>query len=100
MDETSDVDEKEELSRRLDRVRRYHNAGEISSTLTIMAGEMQLDLAKELDSDPDNLNVRNGVIDLRTGQLDILRPEYLCSKLADINYRVGLMSSRFGLVSS
>lgn len=56
-----------------------------------MAGEMALDLAGELNSNPDILNVQNGVIDLRTGQLDIHRPEYLCSKLAYINYMVGFI---------
>ncbi|GAQ85682.1 hypothetical protein KFL_002480195 [Klebsormidium nitens] len=84
---TTDEEEKKELKRALDKVRRYYDAGEISSTLTIMTGEMALDLVGELDSNPDILNVQNGVINLRTGELDIHRPEYLCTKLADINYK-------------
>ncbi|GAQ83539.1 hypothetical protein KFL_001520090 [Klebsormidium nitens] len=87
IDETVDENEKKLLSKRLDKVRRYYDAGEIGSTLTIMAGEMALDLVGELDANPDILNVQNGVINLRTGQLDIHRPEYLCTKLADVNFK-------------
>jgi phage/plasmid-associated DNA primase len=49
---------------------------------------MYLCLASELDSDPDILNVRNGVIDLRTGQLDVHTPAYGCTVIADVDYKV------------
>lgn len=43
--------------------------------------------AEALDADPWLLNVRNGVVDLRTGQLGPHRPELLLAKLADVEYR-------------
>lgn len=45
--------------------------------------------ADELDQHPDLLNVRNGVIDLRTGELGPHDPELLITKLAAAEYRPG-----------
>lgn len=42
--------------------------------------------SEDLDNHPFYLNVRNGVIDLRTGKLLPHNPEYLLTKVVDINF--------------
>lgn len=44
---------------------------------------------EELDPDPDLLNVQNGVVDLRTGELLPSDPGYLMTRIAGAEYRVG-----------
>lgn len=89
LSKTTDEEEVAKLEKLLKSLKKYNTAHEVDQTLKIMQGEMFLDLAEKLDSNPDILNVQNGVINLRTGQLDIHRPEYLCTKMANVNYKVG-----------
>lgn len=42
--------------------------------------------SERLDADPDLLVVRNGTVDLRTGELRESRPDDLCSHLAEVDY--------------
>jgi P4 family phage/plasmid primase-like protien len=42
--------------------------------------------SESFDRDPDLLVVRNGTVDLRTGQLRPSRPNDLCSQLAEVRY--------------
>ncbi|GAQ79182.1 phage/plasmid primase-like protein [Klebsormidium nitens] len=77
-----------EIERRLRQLRDYNNRRAAEDTLRVTKGEMfSSTFLNELDSDPNILNVNNGVIDLRTGKLDIHRPQYMCSKLANTYYR-------------
>ena len=41
----------------------------------------------DLDADPDVLNVKNGVLNLRTGMLYPHSPSHLMTKIADVEYR-------------
>ena len=66
-------------------------ASEKASRLTAMVNLAQSEAgvpvrAEDLDADPWLLNVQNGVIDLRTGQLGPPRREALCTKLAPVAY--------------
>jgi putative DNA primase/helicase len=88
LNETTNKEEEAKFEKLLKSLKSYNTTHEVDQTLKIMQGEMFLDLAEKLDSNPDILNVRNGVINLRTGHLDIHRPEYLCTKMADVNYKV------------
>ncbi|GAQ92370.1 hypothetical protein KFL_009960010, partial [Klebsormidium nitens] len=85
------IDEKEQkaLLQQLKRLRTYNNVREMSSTLELLRGELfAKDLAHQLDANPDILNVKNGVLLLRTGELDLHRPQYLCSKIAETDFMV------------
>ncbi|GAQ88996.1 hypothetical protein KFL_004770035 [Klebsormidium nitens] len=84
---TTNKERAAELEALLRNLKSYNCSHEVDSTLKIMEGEMYLCLASELDGDPDILNVRNGVIDLRTGQLDVHRPAYGCTMIADVDYK-------------
>jgi P4 family phage/plasmid primase-like protien len=50
-------------------------------------------MPEELDADPDLLNVLNGTIDLRTGELREHRREDLITKLAPVEYDPGAQAS-------
>jgi hypothetical protein len=85
------VDEKkrEALCEKLKRLRTYNNSRKISSTLELVRGELFTpDFVQQLDANPDILNVGNGVLLLRTGELDLHRPEYMCSKIAETDFMV------------
>ncbi|GAQ93203.1 hypothetical protein KFL_013580010 [Klebsormidium nitens] len=59
----------------------------MGSTLELVRGELFVpDFVQQLDANPDILNVRNGVLLLRTGMLDAHRPEYMCSKIAETDF--------------
>lgn len=86
---TTDEKKLEELIEQLKRLRTYNNTREISSTLELVRGELfASDLAQQLDANPDILNVKNGVLLLRTGELDSHRPQYMCSKIAETDFMV------------
>ncbi len=88
LSETTDEDEAAELTALLKSLKTYNSTHEVCETLKIMEGEMFLDLVNELDGNPDILNVQNGVVDLITGQMDIHRPAYRCTMIADVDYKV------------
>lgn len=86
---TADDEQREALTQQLKRLRTYNNCREMSSTLELVRGELFApDLAQQLDANPDILNVGNGVLLLKTGELDLHRPEYLCSKIAETDFMV------------
>ncbi|GAQ92595.1 hypothetical protein KFL_010650020 [Klebsormidium nitens] len=79
--------EQEALMEQLKRLRNYNNSREMTSTMDLLRGELvDLDFAQQLDADPDILNVKNGVLLLRTGELDVHRPQYFCSKIAETDF--------------
>jgi phage/plasmid-associated DNA primase len=85
----ADEKKKKALCKKLKRLRTYNNSREISSTLDLVRGELFApDFAQQLDANPDILNVGNGVLLLRTGELDLHRPEYMCSKIAETDFMV------------
>jgi len=43
------------------------------------------------DADPDILNVGNGIVDLKSGELRNHDPEAMCSRIAPVNYRPELL---------
>ena len=45
---------------------------------------MLVEQVDHLDADPWSLNVRNGIIDLRTGRLRVHDPALLMTRLADL----------------
>jgi putative DNA primase/helicase len=51
-----------------------------------LAGPLRAVRAEELDADPWMLNAGNGIINLRTGQLQLHDPNQLITKLAPVNY--------------
>ncbi|GAQ92546.1 Bacteriophage/plasmid primase P4-like protein [Klebsormidium nitens] len=68
-------------------LRDYNNRRTTEDTLKVVKGKLFSNtFLNELDRNPDILNVSNGVIDLRTGKLDIHRPRYMCTKLAETIY--------------
>ncbi|GAQ91604.1 hypothetical protein KFL_008160040 [Klebsormidium nitens] len=85
---TTDEEKKEELFLQLKHLRTYNNTREMSSTLELIKGELSADdLAQQLDANPDILNVKNGVLLLRTGELDAHRPQYMCSKITETDFK-------------
>jgi hypothetical protein len=87
----TDKEKVAEIEQRLRQLRDYNNSRAAEGTLRVTKGEMfSSTFLSELDCDPHILNVNNGVINLRTGKLDIHRPQYKCSKIANTNYRVSL----------
>jgi phage/plasmid-associated DNA primase len=85
----ADEKKKNALCEKLKRLRTYNNSREISSTLELVRGELFApDFAQQLDANPDILNVGNGVLLLRTGELDLHRPQYMCSKIAETDFMV------------
>jgi phage/plasmid-associated DNA primase len=85
----ADEKKREVLCKKLKRLRTNNNSRKISSTLELVRGELFApDFAQQLDANPDILNVGNGVLLLRTGELDLHRPEYMCSKIAETDFMV------------
>ena len=68
----------------------YRNRNKLESAL-IMARRIDgiAESVSAFDTDPDRLNVRNGVVDLRTGVLKPHDPDARITKLADVDYVPG-----------
>ncbi len=64
---------------------RSEMAGAIDAALRLSKRMLTVD-AKLMDRNPWMLNVRNGVVDLRTGELRPHDPSMLITKLADVEY--------------
>jgi P4 family phage/plasmid primase-like protien len=64
------------------------NKGRLAAALSLARGIVLADAA-DFDADPDVLNVANGVIDLRTGELLPHDPTRLVTKLAPVDYVPG-----------
>ena len=71
--------------------KRLGSKGTIAAVARLAAGIL-LDHAPTLDADPDVLNVRNGVVDLRTGGMRERRPEDYFTKVAGVDYVPGATS--------
>jgi P4 family phage/plasmid primase-like protien len=68
-------------------VKSRSTANGIAALLRIARADRRIAmLAKNFDADPNLLCVKNGVIDLRTGELGPHRPELLISKMIDVRY--------------
>jgi putative DNA primase/helicase len=73
----------------LDKIRAYTrrlSAGAVRAAADLAKGQLLID-AELFDRHPDLLNVANGVIDLRTGELGPHDPKLLLTKCAPTNYR-------------
>lgn len=73
---------------RLRALRSYFNIGKIKAVLSIAKGVLIED-AESFDAEPYLLNVGNGVVDLRTGDLGPHRPELRFTKLTEVAFRPG-----------
>lgn len=51
--------------------------------------------SEKFDADPWNLNVQNGLLDLRSGELSPHKPDQYCSKLAGCEYVPGATAPRW-----
>ncbi|WP_426621461.1 DNA primase family protein [Microbacterium sp. As-52] len=67
---------------------RFLGIGAISATLKLLAGIL-MRRADEFDAHPHLLNVANGVLDLRTGELSRHDPHLLLTRLAPVDYKPG-----------
>jgi phage/plasmid-associated DNA primase len=71
--------------------RNYNNVAAINSTMDVMQGELYApDLFQRLNTDVHIINVRNGIWQLKTGALDLHRPQYLCTYMTNVDYKVSL----------
>lgn len=68
--------------------KRLGQKGTMNAVARLAAGIL-LDDAPKLDADPDVLNVLNGVVDLRTGEMRERRPEDFFTKCAAVEYHPG-----------
>jgi putative DNA primase/helicase len=66
----------------------YQSSGKISAVAKLSQPDVIRKLS-EFDAKPDLLNVRNGVIDLRTGELSPHDPELMLTRLANTDYHPG-----------
>ena len=81
--------------------RRCESAAGIAATLTVAASRPGVAIDHEaLDADPWLLNVRNGTIDLRTGQLRPHDPADLLTMQAAVDYDPDADGTRVGPASS
>jgi putative DNA primase/helicase len=71
------------------------NAG-VKGALMLASTEPEIAVAPdELDADPYLLNCRNGILDLRTGQLEPHHPGRLLTKMAGASYETGAAGPAF-----
>jgi putative DNA primase/helicase len=78
---------------------RTQTAAGISAMLNLANTEPEAAPAPDaLDADPYLLNVANGTLDLRTGQLRDHDPANLLTKICGAAYRPGAAAPRFGCV--
>lgn len=86
---TIDKEDYLRLQRKQKSLRNYNYSKDVESTMKVLTGEMHVDgFARELNRDPHIINTLNGVVDLRTGALDIHRPQYLCTEIIPTAYKV------------
>jgi len=75
---------------------RCHDARRIEAAISLARTEVAIvTRADELDTDPFLLNVENGTLDLRTGELRPHRREDLLTKLAGARFEASARSSRW-----
>jgi phage/plasmid-associated DNA primase len=88
IEETMDINGAKQLEKKLKELRTYNTFGQISGTMPLLQAALHYEVLDQLDANPDILNVKNGMLHLQTSELDAHRPSYLCSKIADVKYRV------------
>ncbi len=85
--EAATISDPEAAERHFKWALRSQGAYVINKTVELSWSEPEIELALEqLDADPWLLNVRNGTLDLRTGELRAHRREDLSTKLARVDY--------------
>jgi phage/plasmid-associated DNA primase len=83
-----------ELLAMLKSLRNYNNVAAVNSTMEVMQGEMYApDVFQRLNTDVHIINVRNGIWQLKTGAVDLHRPQYLCTYMTNVDYRVSVFDS-------
>jgi putative DNA primase/helicase len=86
--EAAHVPDDEDRDRLLKHANKSESAGRIRSLLELAATEPELAMTPDqFDADPWLLNLENGTVDLRTGELRSHRKEDLITKLAPVEYR-------------
>src|SRR5262249_42137151 len=76
--------------------KRAESAGGIAGALTLAGTEIEVVVTPDdLDADPFLLNCRNGVLDLRTGQLGPHDPALLLTKITGAAYQPGAAGAEF-----
>jgi phage/plasmid-associated DNA primase len=72
-------------------LKNYKNVAAVNSTMDVMQGELYApDLFEQLNTNVHIVNVRNGIWQLKTGALDLHRPQYLCTYMTDVDYKVSV----------
>jgi phage/plasmid-associated DNA primase len=91
----ADKERAAEVLAMLKSLRNYNNVAAVNSTMDVMQGELYApDLFERLNTDVHIINVRNGIWQLKTGALDLHRPQYLCTYMTDVDYRVSRRQRR------
>jgi phage/plasmid-associated DNA primase len=72
-------------------LRNYNNVAAVNSTMEVMQGELYAPNPFErLNMDVHIINVRNGIWQFKPGALDMHRPQYLCTYITDVDYKVSV----------
>ncbi len=73
-------------------LRSLFNVGKIDAVMKISRGFIEID-PLDFDQHPDLLNVGNGIVDLRTGELKPHDPKLLMTKVTEVDYIPGATHS-------
>lgn len=92
--EAETADREHERKAIADHAKRSEAANRISSMLRLATGVPELAaILDDFDTDPDALNVGNGIVDLRTGELHDHRPDSMHTKLAQADYKPAMLEN-------